>query len=346
MFEPRPAFFYRGGVMEKALWIGPRHSARDFKDVASLAGIELLEFDTVDDALHATTGIPIPIAIVAADWGDASPSVKKLVATMPSVVVLTATRLGVPMQIGLSLNAGAVNVIDLATPAAGDTTKMLQDALARHRRRVRERELLLRLRALNEDFLKAIVNLEGKNIALEQRLQGETAPVEASDAALRVLVVDDEHIVCEVIGSVLEQSGLLHDSAETGSVAVKMLEKQRYNAVITDKNLPDMSGLDVLRETKRRYPDCAVIVVTGYASKESAIEALNLGAEAYFEKPFDVATMSETVQRVLHARREKSQKQHYLSLIKQRNKDFLEQYRNIRQELEAALQQRTARKDG
>jgi CheY-like chemotaxis protein len=278
---------------------------------------------------------------VAADWGDASPTIKKLIATAPTLVVLAASRLGVPLQLGLTLNAGAMNVIDLQANVQGEITRVLGDAVARHRRRMRERELLLRLRALNEEFLKNMVTLEQRNILLEKQIAGSG---EEKEGPGRVLVVDDEAIVCEVIGSILEQSGLLHAAADNGTVALQMLQKQQFDVVITDKNLPDMTGLDVLREVRKLRPDTAVIVVTGYASKESAIEALNLGAEAYFEKPFDMNTIRDTVQRIITTRRERNQKQGYISTIKQRNRDFLEQYKNIRQELEAALQQRAMTK--
>jgi DNA-binding response OmpR family regulator len=325
--------------MEKALWIGPRHTAKDFKPVAAAAGLDLVEFDSVDTALSVMAGIPIPVAIVAADWGDASPVIKKLTQTFPTLVVFAATKLGVPMQIVLAMNSGAVNMLDLAANDHGELTRLLNEGVARHRRRMRERELLLRLRALNEDFLKNMVTLEQRNIQLEKQVIALES--DGSDEGPgRVLVVDDEAIVCEVVGSILEQNGMLHASAETGRVALTMLAHKKYDVVITDKNLPDMTGLDVLREIKKSAPQTAVIVVTGYASKESAIEALNLGADAYFEKPFDITTISDTVKRVLEAKRARAQKQQYLSVIKQRNREFLEQYRSIRQELETALQHR------
>jgi DNA-binding NtrC family response regulator len=102
-----------------------------------------------------------------------------------------------------------------------------------------------------------------------------------------------------------------------------------------------MSGLDLLKEVKRLSPETDVIVMTGYSSAESAIEALNLGATAYLEKPFDqVRSVVAKIEEVVAQQRERVRKRHQLHLIKTRNKTFLDQYRLIRADLEAWLQAR------
>ncbi len=84
--------------------------------------------------------------------------------------------------------------------------------------------------------------------------------------------------------------------------------------------------------------------MTGYASMESAIEALNLGASGYIEKPFDdINRVAARIDEVLAKQRERLRRRHYLGIIKDRNRDFLERYKVIRADLDAWLEGRHGR---
>jgi two-component system, NtrC family, response regulator PilR len=110
---------------------------------------------------------------------------------------------------------------------------------------------------------------------------GETA---AAAAAGRVLVVDDERSVRELLSIVLKRDG--HDVllAEDGAAAVEVLKRERIDILITDIRMPVMNGVDLLRAAKGIAPELATIVMTAFASTETAVEALRLGASDYVHK--------------------------------------------------------------
>jgi two-component system cell cycle sensor histidine kinase/response regulator CckA len=102
-----------------------------------------------------------------------------------------------------------------------------------------------------------------------------------------VLVVDDEPIVLQVFSRFLSEKGLETRTASNAEEALKLLEGGGIACVLADKNMPGMDGIEMLRRVREAQPHCAFIVMTGYASTESAIEALRLGAVDYLQKPFD-----------------------------------------------------------
>ncbi|MBN2495807.1 MAG: response regulator [Deltaproteobacteria bacterium] len=107
-------------------------------------------------------------------------------------------------------------------------------------------------------------------------------------ASIKVLVVDDEPVVYRVLEAIMEGAGFAVEVAESAEQALEMIERRSYGLMITDKNLPGMSGVDLiarLKETKTNLPS---LVVTGYASVESIASALAAGASDYVTKPFDI----------------------------------------------------------
>lgn len=101
-----------------------------------------------------------------------------------------------------------------------------------------------------------------------------------------VLLIDDEPIVLDVLKIALEKKAFTVVSVQRVTDAVKALETQRFGALLVDKNLPDGSGLDVIRAARSRQPFCACMMMTGYPNVTSILEALRLGAVDYLEKPF------------------------------------------------------------
>ena len=109
--------------------------------------------------------------------------------------------------------------------------------------------------------------------------------------ASRVLVVDDEPDICSLLEMALSQAGFEVATAGSGEEGVELLGTgPAFVAALVDKNLPGMSGLDVIRRIRRRDTKMAVLMMTGYASEESASEALNLDVDGYLEKPFPKIT--------------------------------------------------------
>ena len=102
-----------------------------------------------------------------------------------------------------------------------------------------------------------------------------------------VLVIDDEPVVLDIFQRVLAGRGLEIRTARNGDEALALIEREGFGCVVADKNLPGMDGIEIVRRIRQAQPDCACIVMTAYASTESAVEALRLGAVDYLEKPFD-----------------------------------------------------------
>src|SRR5215210_6380322 len=104
-------------------------------------------------------------------------------------------------------------------------------------------------------------------------------------APARVLVVDDERSMRELLSIVLKRDGHNVVTAEDGRAAVEVLKRERIDILITDIRMPHMNGVDLLREAKRIAPDVISIVMTAFASAETAIQALrDLGAADYVNK--------------------------------------------------------------
>jgi len=118
----------------------------------------------------------------------------------------------------------------------------------------------------------------------------------------RVLVVDDERSMRELLAIVLKREGYEVVAAENGKTAIATLERQPVDLIVCDIKMPDMSGVDVLRAAKAVDQDVVAIMVTAFASTETAVEAMRLGACDYLSKPFDVDELKMKVREKLESR--------------------------------------------
>src|SRR5450755_4516778 len=119
----------------------------------------------------------------------------------------------------------------------------------------------------------------------------------------RVLVVDDEKFIRDIIADFLGMEGYIVRTAEDGVSATNELERARYDMVISDLKMPKMGGLDLLREVARTHPDTLTVIMTGFGTVETAIDAMKRGAYDYILKPFKVEEIVHIVQRGLEKRR-------------------------------------------
>jgi DNA-binding NtrC family response regulator len=102
----------------------------------------------------------------------------------------------------------------------------------------------------------------------------------------KILVVDDEAIVRTSCSRTLSPEGYEVRLATNGAEGLKMASEERFDLVLTDLKMPDMDGIEVLRIIKEKWPETAVIIVTGYQTVDTAVKAIKLGAYDYIEKPF------------------------------------------------------------
>ena len=125
--------------------------------------------------------------------------------------------------------------------------------------------------------------------------------------AATILVVDDERSMREMLAIVLRREGYSVVLADGGRAAVKLLNRQPVDLIVSDIRMPDMSGVEVLREAKKIDQEIIGIMVTAFTSTESAIEALRLGAYDYLSKPFDVDELKVKVREALEHRQLKEE---------------------------------------
>ncbi len=125
--------------------------------------------------------------------------------------------------------------------------------------------------------------------------------------APRILVVDDERSMRELLAIVLKREGYEVLLADNGRMAVEVLRRQPIDLVISDIKMPDMSGVEVLRAAKQVDHDVPVVMITAFASTETAVEAMRLGACDYLSKPFDVDELKLKVREKLEGRRLKQE---------------------------------------
>jgi len=114
-----------------------------------------------------------------------------------------------------------------------------------------------------------------------------------------ILVVEDEQDMLLGLRKVLSKQGHNVEIAETGSIGAKKVEKSFFDIVITDLKMPGVDGMELLRKVKEVHSDTLVIVITGYGTIESAVEAMKLGAYDYITKPFDAERIRTVVRRAL-----------------------------------------------
>lgn len=118
----------------------------------------------------------------------------------------------------------------------------------------------------------------------------------------RILVVDDEENVVQILEDLLSESPYDVDTATTGEEALEALGAKAYDLLLTDINLPGVNGLEVVTAAKEADPEMVVVVITGYASTGTAIDALRQGAYDYITKPFDLWEVDQIVARGLKSR--------------------------------------------
>jgi len=123
-----------------------------------------------------------------------------------------------------------------------------------------------------------------------------------STAMAKILVVDDERSMRELLEYMLSRAGYTVDLAENGRKAVEKLEKATFDLVLSDIRLGDLTGLDVLRAAKKRDANTVVIMISAYATTETAVEAMNEGAYDYVPKPFDNDELKHTIAQALDRR--------------------------------------------
>jgi DNA-binding NtrC family response regulator len=137
---------------------------------------------------------------------------------------------------------------------------------------------------------------------------------------LKGLVIDDEQIVLDSVAKILTAENYTVETTLSGAKGIDLALNNDYDIVLTDIRMPGVGGLIVLRDIKRAKPQMPVIIITGYASVRSAVQAMKLGAADYIEKPFEpdqlVKAVSTAVKDAKHIEPEKQTISHREEIIK------------------------------
>ena len=120
------------------------------------------------------------------------------------------------------------------------------------------------------------------------------------EAIKRILIVDDEENTRIGLSKLLAQEGFEVGSAADGNEALDYLGQQKVNLVISDINMPEMDGLEFLREISRKFPSTSVIMITSYGGVESYLEAMNLGAYEYLHKPVRLDELRSVMKKIFN----------------------------------------------
>ncbi len=115
----------------------------------------------------------------------------------------------------------------------------------------------------------------------------------------RILIVDDEEIVRESLSEWLAKDGYTVATAEDGPTAIARLNRERWSILLVDMKMPEMDGLQVLEEAKKLQPEVVAIIMTAYATVDTAVSAIKLGAYDYIVKPFDPEELSLMVDKIV-----------------------------------------------
>jgi signal transduction histidine kinase/DNA-binding response OmpR family regulator len=162
---------------------------------------------------------------------------------------------------------------------------------------------------------------------------------ELNEPPVRVLVVDDEPSVADVCREFLSGEGYDVTVAASGEEALRVIPTLQPDVILTDINLPGVSGLEVMRQARSADPDACIIVVTGYASTPSAIDALRQGAYDYVTKPFDLEAVQKIVKSGSANRRLKLSNRRLIDELSHKNEILSHHEQELRERVRLATQQ-------
>ncbi len=139
------------------------------------------------------------------------------------------------------------------------------------------------------------------------------------DEEVKILVVDDEPKICLLIKELLKREGYQADTSLSGIEALQMMKKYNYQMLLTDLKMPGIDGLELIRKAKKECPEIRTIMITGYATVETAVQSLRHGVDDYITKPFNIFELNKTIKRTLHTHQVVMENKKLLTNLKETN---------------------------
>jgi len=153
-------------------------------------------------------------------------------------------------------------------------------------------------------------NVLSVSLQLDYTMEAKTLKrAEVKDPMAKILCVDDEPVILDSFRKILVLDGYSVDTVENGKDALGLIQKHHYDFVFTDLKMPVMDGVEVTKSVKHLRPDIDVIIITGYATVETAVECMKFGAMDYVQKPFTEDELLAMVKKILIKRQDRIQKQ-------------------------------------
>jgi CheY-like chemotaxis protein len=166
-------------------------------------------------------------------------------------------------------------------------------------KKMNEKKLRKEREAILEDSIKLDFSKEA--VSLKR--------AEVSNPKARILCVDDEDVILDSFRKILVIDGYSVDTVNSGAEAVNLVKSLHYDFVFTDLKMPEMDGVEVTKIVKHLRPDIDVVIITGYATVESAVDCMKYGAMDYVQKPFTEDELIEFTKKSLIKRQDRIQKQ-------------------------------------
>lgn len=134
----------------------------------------------------------------------------------------------------------------------------------------------------------------------------------------KILVVDDESTICDSVKKILSRKGYSVENTLNASDAMDKMKKDKYDILITDLMMPKISGMELIELVKKYYPEIDVLVITGYATIDTAVQATKLGVLDYIQKPFTPGELTDRIQKAIELRKNRNKK---ADVIEDKNKN-------------------------
>jgi PAS domain S-box-containing protein len=146
---------------------------------------------------------------------------------------------------------------------------------------------------------------------------------------VNIMLIDDDKGMCKTLSRILELDGYNVSTANTASDGIEFIKKGSFNLALVDIKLPDIDGVELLEDLKKINQDLSVIMMTAYASTENAIKALNIGADAFVTKPFDIEQLRAVVKKSIDKQKLSIEKKRLEKELKESLEKYMELFESI-----------------
>ncbi len=308
----------------------------------ALDGYDLVYASEGEDALGKFDSVPAAAVItelVLEGGMDGLTLVDRLRQRDPDIAALVLTDHPSAQTAVRALRLSVDEFLIKQSDSMSQLRQAVREAIRERTRRAELVRVLGELTELTDAFLSGMQALQKENLELGARLDAREA---GGGSAPRVLVIDDEVAIVALIEALLRSQGYEVDGANSGAEARALLADSRYDVVLTDKNLGDADGVELIAEVHRRAPETRVLLMTGYATVDSAVNAVNLGAAGYLRKPFeDLGVVINRVEELMADLKREREEVDYVRAFRERHGDFLARYRMVQMKVATLVGKQT-----